>query len=383
MTPQHPASGASQGSQQIRSVQALRAIAALFVVTYHSTVLCHDEVASAPLGTWDNGNSGVDLFFVISGFIMMVSSQRLRQRTDGWLKFIRLRLVRLVPLYWLATAAKLALVTAIPAVALHTHPDAWNAVASLLFIPSVDAAGMIVPVIGVGWTLSFEMLFYAAFAAALYLLLNPLAVVAPAMIGLAALSVARQDSWPAVAAFADPIVLEFIFGLLIGQLSLAQDLRLQNLRLQDLRLAPKRLRRPVVTLIGVAGLAAMALVPTHDRWERVLIWGIAAAAALWAALAVEAWAGHAIPKLLIRIGEASYSLYLTHGFVLPVMGVIIGRARLPPLAAGMALIPACLVASTALSLLVYQYVEMPMTNRLRASFDERRVRALAAPQAPV
>ena len=72
MTPQRPASGASQGSQQIRSVQALRAIAALFVVTYHSTVLCHDEVASAPLGTWDNGNSGVDLFFFISGLIMMV-----------------------------------------------------------------------------------------------------------------------------------------------------------------------------------------------------------------------------------------------------------------------------------------------------------------------
>ena len=277
MTPQHLALGASQGSQQIRSVQALRAIAALFVVTYHSTILWRDKSPLESVGAWDNGNSGVDLFFVISGFIMMVSSQRLRRQQDGWLKFIRLRLVRLVPLYWLATAVKLAVVLAVPAVALHTYPNAWNAVASLLFLPSVDATGAVIPVLGVGWTLSFEMLFYAAFAAALYLSLNPLAVVTPAMIGLAALSVAKQAYWPAAATLADPIVLEFVFGLLIGHLALAGDLR--------------QTHKSLAILVGIAGLAIMILMPTHDRWERVLIWGVAAAATLWAALAVETWAG--------------------------------------------------------------------------------------------
>ncbi len=369
MTPQHLAVGASQGSQQIRSVQLLRAIAALFVVTYHSTVLWRDKSPLDSVATWDNGNSGVDLFFVISGFIMMVSSQRLRRQQDGWLKFVRLRLVRLVPLYWLATAAKLAVVMVVPAMALHTHLDAWNAVASLLFLPSMDAAGTIVPVIGVGWTLSFEMLFYAAFAAALYLALNPLAVVAPAMIGLAALSIARQGSWPAAATLADPIVLEFVFGLLVGHLSLAGDLC--------------QARRPLAILVGIAGLAILILVPTHNRWERVLIWGVAAAATLWTALAVETWAGRAIPRPLISIGEASYSLYLTHGFVLPVIGAVICSAHLPPLATGLALVPACLVASTALSLLIYQYVEMPMTNRLRALLNGRRLSNRAAPRVSV
>ena len=369
MTPQHLALGASQGPQQIRSVQALRAIAALFVVTYHSTILWRDKSPLESVGAWDNGNSGVDLFFVISGFIMMVSSQRLRRQQDGWLKFIRLRLVRLVPLYWLATAVKLAVVLAVPAVALHTYPNAWNAVASLLFLPSKDATGVIIPVVSVGWTLSFEMLFYAAFAAALYLSLNPLAVVMPAMTGLAALSVAKQAYWPAAATLADPIVLEFVFGLLLGQLVLARDLR--------------QTHRSLAVLVGIAGLATIVLMPTHDRWERVLIWGVASAATLWAALAVESWAGRAIPKSLIRIGEASYSLYLTHGFVLPVVGAVIGSAHLRPLAARLAFVPACLVASTALSLLVCQYIEMPMTSRLRASFNGRRPSSHATPQARI
>ncbi len=356
-----------QGSQQVRSVQALRAIAALFVVLYHSTVLLHDRSLPRQTYTWENGNSGVDLFFVISGFIMVLSSQRLRQQADGWSKFVQSRLIRVAPLYWLATAAKLALIMAVPALALHTRTNGWNAAASFLFLPSCDAAGHVVPILAIGWTLSFEMLFYAAFAAALFLSLNPLLVVAPAMAALAALSLARQASWPAVTVLADPIVLEFVLGMAAGSLFLARDLR--------------QVPRLVAVLVGALGLAALVLLPTHDRWERVLVWGVAAAATLWAALAIEPWAGRAIPKPLVAIGEASYSLYLTHGFVLPVVGAVVAAAHLPPLAMAMALLPACLVASTACSLLVHRHVEMPMTNRLRASFGGRRPSSLAAPQA--
>ena len=63
-------------SEQLRSVQCLRAVAALFVVGFHGTLLWHDNFLPS-VKPWDNGNSGVDLFFVISGFIMMVSSRRL------------------------------------------------------------------------------------------------------------------------------------------------------------------------------------------------------------------------------------------------------------------------------------------------------------------
>ena len=339
-------------SQQIRTVQALRAIAALFVVIYHSTILSRDRTSLAQAYVWENGNSGVDLFFVISGFIMVLSSRQLRRQAEGWSKFIRLRLIRIVPLYWLVTAAKLALVTIMPAVALHTRTNGWNAAASFLFLPSHDAAGNIIPVLAIAWTLSFEMLFYVAFAAALFLSLSPLLVVTPAMAALAALSLARQGSWPAIATLADPIVLEFVLGMAIGSLFMARDAR--------------QVHSPTAVLVGVLGLAALALLPTHDRWERVLTWGVAAAATLWAALAIEPQAGHAVPKPLVAIGEASYSLYLTHGFVLPMVGAVIVAAHLPPLATSVVLIPACVIASTTVSLLVHRHVEMPMTQQLRA-----------------
>src|SRR5262245_51871513 len=103
---------------QLKTVQALRALAALFVVGYHCTLLLH-ETFYPGFTPWDNGNSGVDLFFVISGFIMIVSSQSLAREADGWRRFISLRIVRIVPLYWLTTLAKLALIVAIPEFARH------------------------------------------------------------------------------------------------------------------------------------------------------------------------------------------------------------------------------------------------------------------------
>src|SRR5215510_8084357 len=113
-----PASNSS-ASSQIQSIQCLRALAALFVVGFHATLLLHDNF-TPDAKIWDNGNAGVDLFFVISGFIMVVSSRRLVGQADGWHRFMAARLVRIVPMYWLATAAKLLSAAAVPQMAPNT-----------------------------------------------------------------------------------------------------------------------------------------------------------------------------------------------------------------------------------------------------------------------
>jgi exopolysaccharide production protein ExoZ len=353
---------------QIRSVQSLRAIASLFVVLFHSTVLWHDRFAPGVV-PWENGNSGVDLFFVISGFIMVVSSRRLLGQVNGWRQFMVLRLIRITPMYWLATAAKLAAIVAVPALALHTHPTEWNTVASFLFLPARDAVGAIRPVLDAGWTLSFEMLFYLVFASALFLGIAPLRVVGPAMAVLAILSVARATNGPAITTLASPIVLEFVFGALIGQAFIDGSL--------------SRLSSPWMIALSVAGLLCLTFVPADGVWYRMAIWGLAAAAALAGCVLAERWLDPLLPRLFERIGEASYSLYLTHGFVLPVAGLVIAKTGLAGNTLGAVLIVSCLLASIIIGMVVYRFIEAPITAWLRGLAGDRRRTNLAAPQTAI
>ncbi len=354
-------------ARQLRSVQILRAIAALFVVAFHATVLWHDRFDPS-VRPWQEGNAGVDLFFVISGFIMVWSSTRLVGLADGWWRFLVLRLVRITPMYWLATAAKLAAVAAFPAMALHTRPTGWNIAASFLFLPARDGAGVVRPVLDVGWTLSFEMLFYLAFAAALYVRVKPWRVVAPAMAVLALLSLLVRPDWPAPATLANPIVLEFVMGLAVGQALLAGT-----------RAPPAW----ACLALAAAGIAGLAFVPTHTPWSRAVIWGLAATLTLGASVLSEPRIGRFMPRLAVRIGEASYSLYLTHGFVLPAIGIAAARSGLHGQVLGAALIGGSLVTSTAIALAIYRFVEVPITSWLRHLTHDRGRTTLAAPASPV
>lgn len=349
---------------QLKSVQALRALAALFVVGFHSTLLLHDNF-NPGFKPWDNGNSGVDLFFVISGFIMIVSSQSLVRKADGWRRFILLRITRIGPMYWLATLAKLLLIVAIPEFARHTHPTTWNTIASFLFIPSMDGMGAIKPVLPVGWTLCFEMFFYILFAGALFFAVDALVAVGSLMVLLSLVSLVAQPDWPAIMSLASPFLLEFVFGMIIGRAFLAK------------RFEGSPPIRAVLT--GTAGLIGLAVIPADGAWQRAAFWGIAGSAALCGALMAERWLGRRLPKVLIETGEASYSLYLTHGFVLPAIGVAVGKSGLTGPALGVVLIGACVVFSVVVALAAFSGVEAPIMKSLRGLVDGRkRVGALAS-----
>jgi len=83
-------------------IQVLRAIAALMVVVFHTTTMLADRNA-LPVREWVNGASGVDIFFVISGFVMTVSSAPLRKSRHPARTFMARRIERIVPMYWLVT----------------------------------------------------------------------------------------------------------------------------------------------------------------------------------------------------------------------------------------------------------------------------------------
>src|ERR1700730_5517211 len=142
----------------VYGVQVLRAAAATLVVVFHIGRMIEIKTG-LDIGSWTHaGPAGVDLFFVISGFIMVYTMPK---DFSAW-RFLLRRIIRIAPLYWILTIAYLALVI----LTARRHIPTTDIVASFFFLPARDENGMIYPPIGQGWTLAYEMFFYVALACA-------------------------------------------------------------------------------------------------------------------------------------------------------------------------------------------------------------------------
>jgi exopolysaccharide production protein ExoZ len=316
------------GSQrrQLDGIQYLRAVAALMVVLYHL-----NTYGGALLKTLTaQFASGVDIFFVVSGFIMLITSQRATP-----LSFLGRRIVRIVPLYWLLTLAIFA--AAMPTA--HRHA-VIELVKSLLFIPYLDVhgSGIVLPIIAPGWSLNLEMYFYVLFAVTLAAPLRRWAV--PILGALFVVLMALHEEVMArgdIAAFyLQPRIIEFWAGMAIGWLYL-------NARLTA---APALAVAAVV--VGFAGLVAFDL---PYQVPAVLV--VAGVVSLEQAQRVPRW------PILGYLGDASYSTYLTHGAVLEIFYQAWRHLHRPD---GVTFEVAALIATAAMGVLCYRYVETPLVK---------------------
>lgn len=356
---------------RLLAIQELRAVAALLVVVHHAltTVAQYDFGLSrlARLGQfYDFGNAGVDIFFVISGFIMMYTLARRRGR-DSWHGFLMRRVTRVVPLYWVLTSVLLALMLLLPALFPHSRPVLGHTLASYLFIPYANVRGDMYPLLVPGWTLTFEMLFYLLFALLLFLRESR---IVPALTAVFAGFILAVRLWapeqPVLAWLANPMVFEFVFGCFVARVYL-------NLRRRPDWLPP--------LLIGLA----LALFAATIAWElgwmpRALRWGVPAMLLVaGAALLPDPAAPVGQPRrALAALGDASYSLYLSHPFVLPAIAKLwrlLGlQEHLPP---DLYVLLATL-ASCAAAFGTYHLLERPLVLALRGR--GRRAPAAAAPR---
>jgi peptidoglycan/LPS O-acetylase OafA/YrhL len=239
--------------------------------------------ARGPIGDAGFGAAGVDLFFVISGFIMANVS---KGRSTGG--FLRDRMWRIYPLWWVAVIPWLFFL-----------PREWQFTASSLSLWPIYGGSYYVPVLLVGWTLSFELLFYCGMTLALATRAAvPLALYALCLAG------ALTGPSPMLHFVGSPMAIEFLLGVVVAQLPRRAALGL---------LIPAG-----IALIGTAapetGLIAAALDPATAIW-RVVQWGLPAALILWGALSLEPLFEHRLFNLPVAIGDASYSIYLFHPLV--------------------------------------------------------------------
>ena len=163
----------------LQGIQCLRAVAALLVVFLHA-VECQEKYGRGTL-PWVatlNTSFGVDIFFVISGLIMVLVTDGRMNGLSGAAVFLRKRLIRIVPPYWFYTTVIVATALLVPQAFDRFRIDVLHVVQSYLFLPAPNPAGQVLPVLIVGWTLCYEMYFYLVLAA---LLLFPPRLVLPAL----------------------------------------------------------------------------------------------------------------------------------------------------------------------------------------------------------
>ncbi len=242
------------------------------------------------------GAAGVDVFFAISGFVIVLSSEKLLAAPGAPIVFLRKRLIRIVPIYWLFTALALLTLGSIRPATVAT---------SFLFIPHVnDYSGGVLPILSVGWTLNIEMFFYALFALALTVSARMgmlIFLITAVLIGLTVFSAHTGLPYAFAAYWTTPIALEFAFGMLIA---LAY-------------LAGLRLSAAWAPAIVIAALAIFVTLGNGDAqplgWQRVLVWGIPSALIV-ASSALANWKLGVFAPAAALIGAASYDIYLTHVF---------------------------------------------------------------------
>ncbi|MDN7142408.1 acyltransferase [Pseudomonas sp. JQ170] len=276
------------------SLQALRAFAAWVVVCHHFMQIFFDFHASGPVGQFltDRGAVGVDIFFVISGMVIYLST---RDKAIAPQRFLLNRALRIVPAYWFYTALMgLLLLTArqwMP----HQAIDLEHFVLSLLFIPAENPGGYgQYPTLNVGWTLNYEMFFYLLFSLVFLVRQQHRVLLVAAALLLVSEVLTRAGLLNHF--YRNNIVYEFLLGIGIGVLYrrgwVAQGLWL-----------------PLAILL-LAGVAIHYL----DASRRLLHWGLPSALIVLACVSLEPYfKGN---RLLKALGDSSYSVYLVHVLVL-------------------------------------------------------------------
>jgi exopolysaccharide production protein ExoZ len=337
-------------SKELKTVQALRFLAAFTVVCLHSTFYTHERLdPDFPL--YHQGAHGVRLFFVISGLVMILSSARLAEQAHGWLVFSIKRIVRIVPLYWLILSVKAAILLLTSGFALHTKFDPAFVAKSFFFIPAYNLDGEIMPLHGVGWTLNFEMFFYTLFALALLFRMPPTRTLGPVLILLALASNFRTTEWPvALRFYCDPVVLDFLGGMVIARW------------IQRGFVIPP-IAAWIMVAAGLVGLFLPFPLPPLSEITYSLIITILSVITIMGAAALEPLVSTKLPRWLMLMGAASYALYLIHPIVAPSAPYAMAKLGIPlPLLS----ILASVVVASIFGTIIYLFVETPISNFLNS-----------------
>lgn len=317
----------------IKNIQILRALAALSVVVYH----IWQKTQAYNIGIDYNLSflsSGVDLFFIISGFIMVYIQDR-KKRT--YFEFLKERCIRIIPLYYFFTLLITLVFIIIPQVFNERVFHGSDLLSSLFFVNFLFGSYPD-PIVQQGWTLEYEMIFYILFSISIiaHKIKTSLLITAALIVFL--LFLGMSD-----------IMLEFIFGMLAAYLC-------KNIKKQTV----------IPLLISLIGFILLAIDKLNLYTQyRAIYYGLPCILIFIGFLLTK----ELNLKKLEFIGDASYSIYLSHFIVIPVVcKVFVKLYPTSSILQSSILFIFCFVFSIASGIIVYKYIESQLTRIMKSLF---------------
>jgi exopolysaccharide production protein ExoZ len=335
-------------SEILYSIQYLRFVAAAMVVIFHATFNQVIHLGGSVLPVWSAGSAGVDLFFVISGFVMVLVTDGRPSRPG---RFLALRVARVAPPYWIVTGVLILTHAVTPGLIQGAGLTPWHTVASFLFLPWENELGNVHPVLVLGWTLNMEMWFYLIFALSLIFTRSTL-IGFGIILGLVMTGLAWGPTNPILMVWTSSLLLEFVLGMTIAQIYLRGF----------------SIPIPLAAIFVVVGLGILFQtnfpenIYDSNRWTMA---GLPAALVVFGCVMMER--SGTVPKIKILrfLGDISYSLYISHYFVLGVLRVIWPKYLIGTLAGEAAFLVTSLAIATLSAAAFHVLVERPLIRQSR------------------
>jgi peptidoglycan/LPS O-acetylase OafA/YrhL len=319
------------------SIQYLRALAAIMVVLAHTSKKL-DVNSYNPLSGYHIGEYGVDLFFIISGFIMCLTVDN---KSQSFSRFMVARFIRILPLYWLLTTA--ALVIYIVAPSLVNSSGGYTSILSSYFLLPNGYKFLIQN----GWTLSYEFFFYFIFSVFLFSP-NQKLLVSITIILLVIARILVNEGIAILGFITSPLLLEFVFGIVAYKLII-------NVKI-----------KPTLSYLGiVTGLVVLIFVnelgPYVNYLDRTLYAGVPMLLIFIGCVSLE----EKMPKIswLFGIGMSSYSMYLLHPFALSGVTVVFKLLGIEDISG--LYMSSMIVVSIVSGYLCYVFIELKIDNKIK------------------
>jgi peptidoglycan/LPS O-acetylase OafA/YrhL len=346
-----------QGKDKFESLEMIRALAALSVVFFHTTIIFTGRTGIVPFGgVFGAGSRGVDLFFVLSGFIIAYIHAADIGRPGRVGHYFYSRFVRIYPNVWIVTLLALAVyLIGFGGADKASKLQPWSIGASFMLLPQHGDA-----LVNVTWSLKYEIFFYLLFALAILrqslglwlILLWQASVLAVYLSG-------RQLEWSWASFYLRPIVLEFGLGLISAWIVInrARFALLDNRRFVTAML-----------VLGVTIFAAADLVQAYapDALAALpdfLVFGVSAALIVISLAVIDIQRRYTVPRLLVLLGGASYSIYLVHFSTISLLAAFLTRGSRVPM--NDAVFLGVALVGVFFGLLFHQGIDRPLHRFLR------------------